>query len=242
MSKPCERSTRGSIVTMPETTDSSELERSSVERSSMLDGHLSPTDLEWCVDCGEELRALSTLDLWIALSNGELDAATPVWKLGRERWLPAAEVPDLACAISVQSQTHDLRRAAEAASEVVVPCEPASVAPVETVVATSRPKRSYATAAAFATSLAVVVLVLTGAWQPGASRAANAAAMNGRALVEDVGLRQRLWEAEVIEGREEVGPQKKKKRAGHAVKKRATGFLRALRSTERRADAGRPRN
>lgn len=238
MSDQGERSTRGSIVTMPERTDSAEL-----ERSSLLDGHLCPTDLEWCVDVGDGLKALSTLDLWIALSNGELDAATPVWKLGRERWLPAAEVPDLACAISVQSQTHDLKRAAEAASEIVVPCEPVSVAPVETfVVPPTRTKRSYATTGAFASSLAVVALVLTGVWQPTRTpRPTEAVAISGRAVVEDVGLRQRLWEAEVIEGRDESGPQKKK-RAGHAVKKRASGFLRALRATERRSDSRRSRH
>jgi hypothetical protein len=55
--------------------------------------------LTWCVDLGAELRAMSTLDLWIGLSRGEVPHATRVWRLGREAWTPASEVAELACAL-----------------------------------------------------------------------------------------------------------------------------------------------
>ncbi len=55
--------------------------------------------LTWCVDLGAELRAMSTLDLWIGLSRGEVPRSARVWRLGREAWTPASEVAELACAL-----------------------------------------------------------------------------------------------------------------------------------------------
>lgn len=55
--------------------------------------------LTWCVDLGAELRAMSTLDLWIALSRGDVPRSARVWRLGREAWTPASEVAELACAL-----------------------------------------------------------------------------------------------------------------------------------------------
>jgi hypothetical protein len=216
------------------------------DRSSLLDGHVGPNDLEWCVDCGEELKAYSTLDLWIALSNGELDAGTPVWKLGRERWLPAKEVPELACAISVQSQTRDLQRGLERRQDPEPQTRTSSVTPTATTIV-ERPKRSrphYATAFAFASSFAAVLAVCVGVWKPGptsASQETLATALRGRATIEDVGLRQRLWEAEIIEA-SDGAPQRKKKRIAKEERKRPSGFLWALRSSGNRVDAPRSRN
>jgi hypothetical protein len=55
--------------------------------------------LTWCVDLGAELRAMSTLDLWIGLSRGDVPRSSRVWRLGREAWTPASEVAELACAL-----------------------------------------------------------------------------------------------------------------------------------------------
>jgi hypothetical protein len=57
------------------------------------------TKLTWCVDLGAELRAMSTLDLWIGLHRGEIPKSTRVWRLGREAWTPACEVAELSCAL-----------------------------------------------------------------------------------------------------------------------------------------------
>jgi hypothetical protein len=55
--------------------------------------------LTWCVDLGAELRAMSTLDLWIGLSRGDVPRSALVWRLGREAWTPASQVAELACAL-----------------------------------------------------------------------------------------------------------------------------------------------
>jgi hypothetical protein len=54
----------------------------------------------WAVDLGSEIRALSTFDLWMGLSRGELSTEVRVWRMGRECWCPAREVPELACALA----------------------------------------------------------------------------------------------------------------------------------------------
>lgn len=61
-------------------------------------------DSDWAVDVGHEMRALSTLDLWIALSTGELPPSVRVWMVGREGWEPAWQVPQLACAVHLKRQ------------------------------------------------------------------------------------------------------------------------------------------
>ncbi len=53
----------------------------------------------WAVDVGDELKALSTFDLWYGLNTGEIDPESKVWRLGREAWSRACDVPELACAL-----------------------------------------------------------------------------------------------------------------------------------------------
>lgn len=59
--------------------------------------------LTWAVDIGGEMRALTTFDLWYALNTGSLEASVKVWRLGREAWTPAGDIPELACALRVSA-------------------------------------------------------------------------------------------------------------------------------------------
>lgn len=58
---------------------------------------------EWCVDLGGELKAMNKFELWLALGTGDVAADARVWKLGRECWQPAQEIPDLACALKLHA-------------------------------------------------------------------------------------------------------------------------------------------
>ncbi len=60
---------------------------------------LDQPKLTWAVDLGDELRAMSTFDLWFGLSQGDISGQAKVWRVGREAWTPAGEVPELACAL-----------------------------------------------------------------------------------------------------------------------------------------------
>jgi len=60
---------------------------------------------EWCVDNGETLVAMNKFALWLALGAGDVSPTMRVWKVGRERWQPASEIPDLACAVRLHGQT-----------------------------------------------------------------------------------------------------------------------------------------
>jgi hypothetical protein len=71
------------------------------ERASATDS--SPVEINrpiWAVDLGSEMRAVSTFELWMALSRGDYSTEVLVWRMGRECWSPAHEVPELACALS----------------------------------------------------------------------------------------------------------------------------------------------
>lgn len=54
---------------------------------------------EWCVDLGEEMIALSAVELYARLATGSIDPGVKVWRVGRESWLPAREVPELRYAV-----------------------------------------------------------------------------------------------------------------------------------------------
>jgi hypothetical protein len=73
----------------------------------------------WAVDLGDEIRALSTFDLWMGLSRGELSIEARVWRMGRECWCPIREVPELACALSPDSAA-SAARAEEPAERVTL--------------------------------------------------------------------------------------------------------------------------
>ncbi|MFO0611362.1 MAG: DUF4339 domain-containing protein [Polyangiaceae bacterium] len=73
---------------------------------------------EWCVDLGDEIRAMNKFELWLALGTGDFAPTTLVWRIGRERWQPARDIPELACALKVHAQTLMMAaRAAEQAAE-----------------------------------------------------------------------------------------------------------------------------
>lgn len=87
-----ERRGRVSLPTVPESADNSALELEP-------NGDPRPAKLTWAVDLGSELKALTTFDLWMGLSSGELARTVKVWRVGREAWEPACDVPELACAL-----------------------------------------------------------------------------------------------------------------------------------------------
>ncbi|NUP09482.1 MAG: hypothetical protein HOW73_25800 [Polyangiaceae bacterium] len=82
-----------------------------VARSDEADGSalsdfehaLDEPRLTWAVDAGVgvEMRAYSTFDLWYALNVGQLQPDVRVWRLGREAWTRACDVPELRCALNV---------------------------------------------------------------------------------------------------------------------------------------------
>lgn len=90
------RAARGSLPTVPESAKP----RAADEARPSIP--LERPRLTWAVDLGDsDVRAMSTFDLWRALSTGELSPRVSVWRVGRECWSPAIEVPELACALRV---------------------------------------------------------------------------------------------------------------------------------------------
>ncbi len=86
---------RGSLPTVPESAKA----RAAAEedRPSLP---LERPRLTWAVEIAEsDVRAMSTFDLWRALSLGEVRGDVRVWRVGRECWTPAIEVPEIACAL-----------------------------------------------------------------------------------------------------------------------------------------------
>jgi hypothetical protein len=108
-SSSAERESRRSAATMPERQG----EPDSLFGDDDLEDERGP---EWCVDSGEEIKAMNKFELWLALGSGDFSPATLVWKLGRERWQPAGEIPELACALTLHAQT--LMAAARVANDV----------------------------------------------------------------------------------------------------------------------------
>ncbi|AUX37140.1 MULTISPECIES: DUF4339 domain-containing protein [Sorangium] len=69
--------------------------------SSHASGAEEPTESKpWCVDHGDWLEAMSTVELWRALELGELPHSTRVWREGLECWTAAGEVKALGWTIS----------------------------------------------------------------------------------------------------------------------------------------------
>ena len=54
---------------------------------------------EWCVDLGDEMIALHTVELYARLVTRALPGDVRVWRCGREAWTPAREVPELRLAV-----------------------------------------------------------------------------------------------------------------------------------------------
>ena len=83
--------------------------------SEAFEGEDTPAEINrpiWAVDLGNEMRALSTFELWMALSRGDLSTEVLVWRMGRECWLPAREIPELACALTERIDAEDREEAA----------------------------------------------------------------------------------------------------------------------------------
>jgi len=85
---------RASLPTVPETEARKQVS------SSAGDCMLDQPKLTWAVDLGERVLAMSTFDLWYALSAGDIGHDVKVWRVGREAWTSALEVPELACALA----------------------------------------------------------------------------------------------------------------------------------------------
>jgi hypothetical protein len=91
------RASRGSLPTVPE--QAGKASAADQDRPSIP---LERPRLTWAVAFGDhDVRAMSTFDLWRSLSLGEMQGSTPVWRVGRECWTPAIEIPELACALRV---------------------------------------------------------------------------------------------------------------------------------------------
>ncbi|XXY54392.1 hypothetical protein WME91_24990 [Sorangium sp. So ce269] len=87
-----------------------------------------PTESKpWCVDHGDRLEAMSTVELWRALELGELPHSTRVWREGIECWTPAGEVKALGWTIS-QPPPRDEAPALSAVSEAPESTGPLSFA------------------------------------------------------------------------------------------------------------------
>ncbi len=56
-------------------------------------------DPEWCIDLADGMIALHAVELFARLATGEIPADTRVWRVGREAWTPAVDVPELRCAV-----------------------------------------------------------------------------------------------------------------------------------------------
>lgn len=91
------RASRGSLPTVPESAKARAA--ADEDRPSLP---LERPRLTWAVEVSEnDVRAMSTFDLWRALSLGEVRGDVRVWRVGRECWTPAVEVPEIACALRV---------------------------------------------------------------------------------------------------------------------------------------------
>lgn len=96
---------RASLPTVPRGSDCTDALSSFGEDTSH---ELAEQRFTWAVDAGAELRAMTTFDLWYALNCGDLEADVRVWRLGREAWSQACDVPELACALRAPSAKDDL--------------------------------------------------------------------------------------------------------------------------------------
>ena len=63
--------------------------------ASVVEGSGLEPRYTWAVDLGDELRAMTTLGLLDALRTGELSPTVKAWRLGREAWTVASDIPEL---------------------------------------------------------------------------------------------------------------------------------------------------
>ncbi len=76
-----------------------------IEGDSLTSGDPEPgsgvfaRDPEWCIDLADGMNALHAVELFARLATGEIPAETRVWRVGREAWTPARDVPELRCAV-----------------------------------------------------------------------------------------------------------------------------------------------
>lgn len=76
-----------------------------IESDSLTSGEHEPgsgvfaRDPEWCIDLADGMIALHAVELFARLATGEIPGETRVWRVGREAWTPARDVPELRCAV-----------------------------------------------------------------------------------------------------------------------------------------------
>jgi hypothetical protein len=101
---------RSSAPTLSER--SAELESS----GSFADGRVSSVDddpAEWCVDHGDAMSVMSLVELWIAITQGEVAPDARVWREGMECWTRVDAMPELQCALAGDEAVLDLEDSIE---------------------------------------------------------------------------------------------------------------------------------
>jgi hypothetical protein len=101
---------------------------------------------EWCVDSGERLSTMSTFEAWTAIARGDVRRSHRVWREGMECWEPIEEVPELACALSIEQAVTPEPFTADIAPEPVIETRVTLVSPELPAPAVSSPARSRAAA------------------------------------------------------------------------------------------------
>lgn len=67
------------------------------------EGRVSSVDddpIEWCIDAAGEMHVMCTVELWIAITQGEIGADARVWREGMECWTRVDAMPELVCALT----------------------------------------------------------------------------------------------------------------------------------------------
>lgn len=93
-------------------------ERSAALQSSesFAEGRVSSVDddpVEWCVDHGDAMSVMSLVELWIAITQGEVAPDARVWREGMECWTRVDAMPELQCALAGDQAVLDLEESIE---------------------------------------------------------------------------------------------------------------------------------
>jgi hypothetical protein len=58
---------------------------------------IEETEGPWCVDLGDTIECMNSVQIWTALAAGKLTPEVKVWRDGHPCWLPIADVDELTC-------------------------------------------------------------------------------------------------------------------------------------------------
>lgn len=112
-----------SIARRSEDTDDALTRRMS--RVSVVVDDSCVSEPEWCVEQGPSLAAMTTSALVAAVSTGEIDANTRVWREGLECWTRILDVPELSLAFgSLDPESPTGTAATPLAIEIASPSAP----------------------------------------------------------------------------------------------------------------------